>query len=75
VGLTDNVISQQKAAMDRVRWESEEQCPQQTLHSLLVMTQTQVLKITTPKQTLWLIFGGNKPEINNSTWVLEPFHI
>lgn len=56
MGLTDNVIAQQKAAMDKVRWESEEQCPRQTLHSPQSRPQHTIEKIQ--NKHFWLIFGG-----------------
>lgn len=57
MGLTDNVISQQKAAMDKVRWESEKQCPQQTLHSPQLLSQHTIFKNPQNKH-FWLIVGG-----------------
>ena len=68
MGLTDNVISQQKAAMDKVRWESEKQCPQQTLHYPQLLSQHTIFK---NPQTLLAHSWGNKLETNKSKWALS----
>lgn len=60
IGLSDNVISQQKAAVDRVRWESKEQCPQQTPPTPQPPSQHSFpkKKTTHPDKHFWLILGG-----------------
>lgn len=66
----------------RTKWEGPEKpCPPDTslLPSLLLATTpAQNLKTKTTKNTKTntsgSLFGGNKLEINNSKWALEPLH-
>lgn len=73
MGLSDNVISQQKAAMDRVKWESKEQSPQQRAPNPPSHHPNTAFKKenNTPKQTLLVHIGANKLETNKSKWTLS----